>query len=342
MDRALIGTTRYENNRTRTIDFARISSRDEASDTEKVIFRTKPGHERHKIIYQIGTASPELAVQAAKIVAADVAGIDVNAGCPKPFSTKGGMGAALLRTPDTLCAILRALVEEVGRPYEIGISVKIRVLEQPDMTADLVRQLCRTGITGLTVHCRMPATRKTERAMRDQLKMVADICRAHGVASLMNGDVPNRDEALRLIQEYGVDGAMIATSANLNPSCFRGQADGGLVDWRTVADEYVRTALEVSNHFPNTKYTLLCILPGKAGLHRQVTTCRDYKTLCGLMELRDLIGLSEAVDETQVRKARGKRKGPEAEPVGTTTDDNVLTGQHKRLKPLPRKAEISA
>lgn len=35
----------------------------------------------------------------------DVAGIDVNCGCPKKFSIQGGMGAALLTNPDKLIAV---------------------------------------------------------------------------------------------------------------------------------------------------------------------------------------------------------------------------------------------
>lgn len=31
-----------------------------------------------------------------------MAGIDVNMGCPKEYSTKGGMGAALLSDPDKI------------------------------------------------------------------------------------------------------------------------------------------------------------------------------------------------------------------------------------------------
>jgi len=48
-----------------------------------VVFRTHPELEKDKLIFQIGTADPQLAVEAAKIVVDDVAGIDVNAGCPK-------------------------------------------------------------------------------------------------------------------------------------------------------------------------------------------------------------------------------------------------------------------
>ena len=33
------------------------------------------------------------------MVEGDVAAVDVNMGCPKEFSIKGGMGAALLRQP---------------------------------------------------------------------------------------------------------------------------------------------------------------------------------------------------------------------------------------------------
>lgn len=68
------------------------------------IFRTHP-FERPRLIFQLGSSDPELAVQAAKVIVNDVAGIGLNCGCPKPFSLSGGMGAALLQTPKKLCAV---------------------------------------------------------------------------------------------------------------------------------------------------------------------------------------------------------------------------------------------
>ena len=47
------------------------------------MFRTKPSLEKEKLIFQIGSASLELAVEGAKLIVHDVAGIDVNASCPK-------------------------------------------------------------------------------------------------------------------------------------------------------------------------------------------------------------------------------------------------------------------
>ncbi len=113
----MIGTARKVNESLSTIDFTRLpshGSKDPRKDQrESLIYRIHPAREGRRLIFQIGTSDPERAVAAARVVAADVAGIDVNAGCPKPFSTSGGMGAALLQTPDKLCSILEALVKEI-------------------------------------------------------------------------------------------------------------------------------------------------------------------------------------------------------------------------------------
>lgn len=301
VDRSMIGTTKRFNPTTSTIDFTRLPSNSSRPQPpvqkESLIYRLHPTQEHGKLIFQIGTASPELAVEAAKLVAEDVAGIDVNAGCPKPFSTSGGMGAALLQTPDLLASILAALVKEVGEVYGIGISVKIRLLETAEKTEALVRKLCNTGITGLTVHCRTTRMRPRERAIREQLRMIADICRKEGVACLMNGDVKDKDEALQLAQEYGVDGGMIATAAEANSSCFRTKEEGGLLPWREVVTEYMKTALEVENKWGNTKFLLSQLMPGKAEVSRKVTTCMSYREVCEVLELHDMVDLAKEMDQ---------------------------------------------
>ena len=301
IDRSMIGTTRRFNPITSTIDFTRNPSNasrvSPPLQKESVIYRLHPAREHGKLIFQIGTASPDLAVEAAKLVAEDVAGIDVNAGCPKPFSTSGGMGAALLQTPELLASILRALVEKVGEVYEIGISVKIRLLETPERTAALVTTLCGTGITGLTVHCRTTPMRPRERAIREQLRMIAGICKEEGVACLMNGDVKNRDEALQLMQDFGVDGAMIATAAESNLSCFRSEAEGGLCPWREVVHEYLKTALDVDNKWGNSKFLLSQLMPGKTQIYKDLAGCKGYEKICRILEFEDLYIQAREVDE---------------------------------------------
>ena len=63
--------------------------------------------------------------------------------------------------------------------------------------------------------------RNREKALIERIRGVAEICREEGVACLANGDVEDYNDALRVMNEYKVDGAMIARAAELNPSCFR-------------------------------------------------------------------------------------------------------------------------
>lgn len=108
-----------------------------------IVFRTCD-LEKNKVVLQLGTASAERALKIAKMVKFhpclrnenvnltsiffylkvenDVAGIDINMGCPKEFSIKGGMGAALLANASKAKEILRTLVENIKRP----ITCKIR------------------------------------------------------------------------------------------------------------------------------------------------------------------------------------------------------------------------
>lgn len=84
-------------------------------------FRTSP-EEKERLIFQMGTANADRAVALAKMVQNDVSGIDVNMGCPKPYSTDFGMGSKLLTNPDNAKNILTQLVKNIPLP----ITCKIR------------------------------------------------------------------------------------------------------------------------------------------------------------------------------------------------------------------------
>ena len=163
----------------------------------KAIFTTHPV-EKPYLIYQIGSADPELAVQAAKTVMQDVSGIDLNCGCPKPFSTHAGMGAALLTNPDLLCSILTAL--RAALPPEITVSAKIRLLSSQEDTLKLVERILNTGITNLTVHCRTRNMRPREAALIGRMREVVEFVEklGKGVSVIQNGDCVNREDAIRI------------------------------------------------------------------------------------------------------------------------------------------------
>ena len=161
------------------------------------MFTTHP-IEKPYLIYQIGSSDPDLAVQAARTVIQDVSGIDLNCGCPKPFSTHCGMGAALLTNPDLLCSILVALRMEV--PPEITVSAKIRLLPTQEETLELVKRIAETGVSTITVHCRTRNMRKQEKAVVERLREIVDFVDSlgKGIAVIANGDCLGLEDSKRL------------------------------------------------------------------------------------------------------------------------------------------------
>jgi tRNA-dihydrouridine synthase 2 len=127
--------------------------------------------------------------------------------------------------------------------------------------------------------------------------MIAGICRETGVACVMNGDVYNRKEAEQLITEFGVDGAMIATAAETNSSCFRSEENGGLAPWNEVVEQYIKTCLEVENRWGNTKYLLNHLIPGKRPEYQQVTASKSYTQVCKVLGFQNLEAQARKIDE---------------------------------------------
>lgn len=90
-------------------------------------------------------------------------------GCPKEFSLKGGMGAALLRQPDKAKEILSTLTKNI----KIPITCKIRVLPNIDDTVNLVQELVSTGISAIAVHGRTKDERPQHQNRNETIKNIA-------------------------------------------------------------------------------------------------------------------------------------------------------------------------
>ncbi|GAW08781.1 hypothetical protein F5879DRAFT_1009909 [Lentinula edodes] len=219
----------------------------------RAIWTTHP-IEKPYLIYQIGSADPELAVQAAKTVMQDVSGFDLNCGCPKPFSTHGGMGAALLTNPDLLCSILTALREAM--PPEITVTAKIRLLPSQEDTLKLVERIINTGVSALTVHCRTRNMRDRDRAMIERLKEIVEFVKGMGkdIAVIENGDCLGAEDAKRVREATGAHSVMIARAAECNPSCF---SNTPLTDiHETLVPAYLRLSKYLDNNWSLTKFCL--------------------------------------------------------------------------------------
>jgi tRNA-dihydrouridine synthase 2 len=249
----------------------------------QVIFRTRPSVERGRLVFQLGSASPETALAAAKVVMADIAGIDINMGCPKHFSLQGGMGAALLQDPDRAAAIVSALRREL--PQRIAVSCKIRLLHDTPSTLALVRKLVAAGANSIAVHLRQVETAYKVPADWSQLRAIAE---AVTIPIVANGSVFQRADIEKVRRAAGEAaeadrriGVMIARGALINCSIFGAEPE----PLDTVVRRYLRLCVESANHHTNSKYTVQRMLQETSnsaraalGKHRTVSLLSRCKS----------------------------------------------------------------
>ena len=250
VDRSIMGTERRVHPSTGLVEFIKDG---------KQVFSCHP-IERPFLIYQVGSSTPENAAEAVRIVTAhdDVAGVDLNCGCPKPFSTLGGMGANLLTMPDLLCEILKAMRR--AAPPHVSVTCKIRLLPTQAQTLDLVERIVRTRtIRALTIHCRTKPMRPREPALLDRFRdvaaHVAKVAQETGqdVPVVCNGDCFGVTDIPRLQTLTGAQAFMMARGPEANMSCFREHRECvGTV----VAPKWLRYAVYFDNPFGNTKYCI--------------------------------------------------------------------------------------
>ncbi|KAJ1727667.1 tRNA-dihydrouridine synthase 2, partial [Coemansia biformis] len=270
VDKCIIGCDRVVDSSTGVIAFVKDA---------KTLFTTH-ADERQRVIFQLGSATPAMALQAAKLVEADVSGVDLNCGCPKKFSIQGGMGAALMEDPDRLCAILEALVANLRVP----VTCKIRVFDDEEQTLALVRRIAATGIAALTVHCRTRSMRPREKAMWGRLNGI--VRELAPLPVILNGDVFEYADVQRAKEATGATSVMTARAAAANPSIFR--AEGALTVIEAVV-AYMRAAVRVGNPFQNTKYTLMQMHPDtRSPGFRAIQGAKSLEAMCAALECTDL------------------------------------------------------
>lgn len=180
-----------------------------------------------------------------------VSGVDVNMGCPKEFSIKGGMGAALLSQPEKIKEILTTLVNGLSVP----VTCKIRILPELEDTLKLVKLIESTGVSALGVHGRTKEERPRHPNRNNIIQMIAESLSIPVIANGGSKEVIKVYEDIAVFkQATGCSSAMIARAAEWNPTIFRAEGKLPLLD---VVKEYVKVAIEWDNNWVNTKYCVL-------------------------------------------------------------------------------------
>lgn len=208
----------------------------------------------HPVAGQIMGVEPETMAEAAR--ALDRLGFDVvdlNFACPVRKVVSHKRGGALMNDPDRALATVRAVVAAVpGRP----VTLKLRRAFKDDAGSEdvfwkIARGAFEAGAAAIAVHARTVEQKYTGRA--DWAFLAAVKREFPGRTVLGSGDVMRPPDALRLLEETGVDGVLAARGAIGNPWFFEQARDlaagrtprqPGLEEQRDVIYRHYRLACE--------------------------------------------------------------------------------------------------
>lgn len=169
---------------------------------------------------------PEAMVDAARMAdrAAEIAGghgadvIDINFGCPVSKIAGRGAGSGMMREPDKLVAITKAIVEAVDKP--VTVKTRLGWDDNSKIIVELAERLQDVGIKALTIHGRTRCQLYRGAADWTLIGAVKNNPRMH-IPIIGNGDITDGPSAKRAFDDYGVDAVMIGRATFGHPWIFR-------------------------------------------------------------------------------------------------------------------------
>ncbi|AVQ98162.1 tRNA-dihydrouridine synthase [Oceanobacillus iheyensis] len=145
-------------------------------------------------------------------------GLDINMGCPVANVAGNGKGSGLIRRPELAAELIQA-----AKAGGLPVSVKTRLgYTQVDEWHDWLRHLLEQDIVNLSIHLR---TRKEMSKVDAHWELIPEIKKlrdevAPDTLLTINGDIPDSQTGMELVEKYGVDGVMIGRGVFTNPFAF--------------------------------------------------------------------------------------------------------------------------
>ena len=180
--------------------------------------------------FQLFGDEPDVLYGAARELAScDNVVLDLNCGCPVPKIVRNGEGSALLKRLDVLYDCVAAMVagaqmgagelpETDTAPKRVTAKIRMGFARGENVAAEAAKAIEAAGAAAVTVHGR---TREQFYEGTADWNVIAEVKKAVDIPVIGNGDVRSGEDALRMMDETGCDGVMIARGALGNPWIFR-------------------------------------------------------------------------------------------------------------------------
>lgn len=185
----------------------------------KTVKMTGVSQNEHPLSMQIFGADKETLVYAAKWIYentdADI--IDINMGCPvNKVAKRAGAGSSLLRDPNKVYEITKAVVE--ATPLPVTVKIRIGWDENNINAVENAKMIEKAGACAIAVHGR---TRTQMYSGHANLDVIKDVVEAVNIPVVGNGDIVDGPSALHMLEYTGCKAIMIGRGALGNPWIFK-------------------------------------------------------------------------------------------------------------------------
>lgn len=181
--------------------------------------------------------------------------IDINMGCPVPKVVNNHEGSYIMTDPKLAESVVSGIVRRAGKP----VSVKIRKGFEEESAVEIAKACEAAGASLVAVHGRLRTEYYHGVSDWGCLKRVKEAVKIPVIGS---GDVKSEEDLVRMLEETGVDGVMIARAARGNPFIFRSLKhflETGEKLERPSAEEVARTALYHAKKMAEDKGELMAM-----------------------------------------------------------------------------------
>lgn len=201
----------------------------------------------------LGQHPEYMAENAAKVVELGSHGVDINFGCPAKAVNKNRGGAILLKDPDNLYQIVKAVKEAV--PSDAIVSAKIRLgYEDKSLAIENAQAVEAAGANALTVHARTKVEGYKPPA---HWHWIAKIRNEISIPVIANGDIWNLEDAIKCREISGCKDIMVGRGALTIPNLGKViKEESEVMSWCDVQSLILtytefETRGDKSKYFPN-------------------------------------------------------------------------------------------